>query len=468
MMSRDIAFTLAEYAASLQLKDLPPSAVAATKLDIFDTLSTTIAGASAPGIGELLGLLEEWGGRGQATVLIHGLRMPAHHAAWVNASMAHATDFDDNHDIAMLHAGVTIIPAAMAAAELAGGVRGDELLVAVTAGLDVVCRLGLASTIGIVESGFIFTQLLGTFGATVAAGRVMQLTPAQMVDALGIAYSQTSGNYQVIRDSALTKRMQPGFAAKAALISVQMARKGIRGTQNTFQGVNGFYRVYLRDRYNPEVVIAELGTRFEHENLSFKPYPCMRPLHVPIDTALEARQKWQLPPERIRRVEVRFNEHTYSAGCTPVEAKKAPLTPIDAQFSIPYVVAAALAHGRVGLADFTSAGVARKEVLDLAAKVDGVVDEELERGWRARVCPVIIRIETTDGQHLEHRVDQPHAMNQAEFAAKLADCIAFSGRPLRKDMAAAITSLVERLESLPDVGELVSAMVAAEPARQTP
>lgn len=463
-MPRDIAFDLAEYAASLKLSDLPDSAIKASKLDIFDTLSTTIAGSSAPGIGELLDLTGIWGGNGQATVLVHGRCIPAHLAAWINASMAHANDYDDNHDVAMLHAGVTIIPAALAAAELAGGVGGDELLVGVSAGLDVVCRLGLASTIGIVESGFIFTQLLGTFGATVAAGRVLRLTPAQMVDALGIAYSQTSGNYQVIRDSALTKRMQPGFAAKAALISVQMAKKGIRGTQNTFQGVDGFYRVYLRDRYNPEVVTAGLGTRFEHENLSFKPYPCMRPLHVPIDTALEAREKWQLPPERIRRVEVRFNEHTYSAGCTPVEAKKAPGTPIDAQFSIPYVVAAALVHGRVGLADFTPAGIQRREVMDLAAKVDGVVDEELERGWRARVCPVIIRIETVDGQLLEHRVDHPHAMTQADFARKLTDCIAFSGRPMPKDMAANITSLVERLESLPDISELVSAMIA-EPAR---
>lgn len=466
-MPRDIAFDLADYAASLQLKNLPNSAITATKLDIFDTLATTIAGTSAPGIGELLDLLSEWGGNGQATVLVHGRRVLAHDAAWINASMAHATDFDDTHDVAMLHAGVTVIPAALAAAELAGGVSGEEFLVGVTAGLDAVCRLGLASTIGIVESGFIFTQLLGTFGATLAASRIMGLKPDAMVNALGIAYSQTAGNYQVIRDSALTKRMQPGFAAKNALISVQMAQKGIRGTQNTFQGIDGFYRVYLRDRYNPEVITAELGSRFEHENLSFKPYPCMRPLHVPIDAALEAHRKWQLRPEQIRRVEVRFNEHTYSAGCTPVEAKKAPRTPIDAQFSIPYVIAAALAHGRVGLKDFTWEGVARQEVLELASKVDGVVDEELEQGWRARVCPVVIRIETTDGQLRELRVDHPHAMNKAEFADKLADCIAASGRPMRKDMAANITSLVDRLESLPDIRELVNAM-AAEPDGQKP
>lgn len=460
-MSRDIAFDLAEYATALKLSDLPQSAIQASKLDIFDTLATTVAGSSAPGIAELLDLAEAWGGHGQATVLVHGRRMPAHVAAWINASMAHATDYDDTHDVAMLHAGVTVIPAALAAAELTGGVSGGEFLVGVTAGLDAVCRLGLASTIGIVESGYIFTQLLGTFGATIAAGRVLNLTPSQMVDALGIAYSQTSGNYQVIRDSALTKRMQPGFAAKAALISVEMAQKGIRGTRNTFQGVDGFYRVYLRDRYQPEVITAELGTRFEHENLTFKPYPCMRPMHVPIDAALEARRQWGLRPEQIRRVEVAFNEHTYSAGCTPIEDKKAPKTPIAAQFSIPYVIAAALVHGRVGLADFTPQGIARPEVMNLAAKVDGVIDEELEKGWRARVCPVIIRIETTDGQTRELRVDHPRTMKEADFADKLADCIAFSGRPMPAGMAANITTAVDRLETLADISELVGPMLAA-------
>ncbi len=459
-MPRDIAFDLADYATSLKLSGIPDSAVAATKRDILDTLATTIAGAWAPGVGELLDLFGQWGGHGQASVLVHGQRVTAHDAAWVNATMAHATDFDDTHDVAMLHAGVTVIPAALAVAELAGDVSGDELVTGITAGLDVVCRLGLASTIGIVESGYIFTQLLGTFGATIAAGRVLRLSPGQMVDALGIAYSQTSGNYQVIRDSALTKRMQPGFAAKAAVIAVQMARKGIRGTQNTFQGVDGFYRVYLRDRYKPEVITAGLGTQFEHENLSFKPYPCMRPLHVPIDAALAARDMWQLAPAQIRRVQVHFNEHTYSAGCTPVDTKKAPRTPIDGQFSIPYVVAAALAHGRVGLADFTASGVARKDVLELAAKVDGVVDEAIEQGWRARVCPVIIRIETTDGRWLEHRVDHPRVMDKVAIAAKMADCVSHSSRPLPQDMATNVAALVDRLDALPDSRQLIDAMRA--------
>jgi 2-methylcitrate dehydratase PrpD len=75
-----------------------------------------------------------------------------------------------------------------------------------------------------------------------------------MINALGIAYSQVAGNHQVTRDGALTKRMQPGFAAQSALVSVQLARRGVRGAQATFEGADGFLRVYLRDRCDRDML----------------------------------------------------------------------------------------------------------------------------------------------------------------------------------------------------------------------
>src|SRR6185369_1205833 len=168
------------------------------------------------------------------------------------------------------------VPAALAAAELRGGVAGADFIAAVAAGLETTCRIGVATRIGIIESGFIYSSLFGYFGATVAAGRVLGLDHAQMVNAIGIAYSQVAGNHQVTRDGALTKRMQPGFAAKAALVSAQLARKNVRGAQATFDGVDGFVRVYLRDRFDGTALREGLGQRYEMSELSYKPYPCCR------------------------------------------------------------------------------------------------------------------------------------------------------------------------------------------------
>src|SRR3954451_4859402 len=205
----DFAAVVASVATDISLARLPAAAALAAKANIFDTLACAGAGSSAAGVGEARDLALEWAGAAQATLLVFGDKVPAHHAAWVNGTMAHARDYDDTHDAAVLHAGVTVVPAALAAAELRGGAHGSDFIAGVAAGLETICRLGIATRIGIIESGFIYTPLFGHFGATVAAGRILGLDVAQMINALGIAYSQVAGNHQVTRDGALTKRMQP-------------------------------------------------------------------------------------------------------------------------------------------------------------------------------------------------------------------------------------------------------------------
>ena len=112
----------------------------------------------------------------------------------------------------------------------------------------MICRLGIATTIGIIESGFIDTALFGHFAAIAAAARVMGFDSKQVVNALGVAYSQAAGTHQVRCDAALTKRVHPGFAAKTALISVAMTRVGIGGARNTLEGTDGLFRNDLTGR----------------------------------------------------------------------------------------------------------------------------------------------------------------------------------------------------------------------------
>lgn len=466
-MNQDIAFDLARYAAELRLEDLPASAVAATKQDIFDSLSTGIAGSSAQGIQEMLELADDWGGKPQATAFVFGTRVPAHVAAWVNAAMIHGYDYDDTHDVAMMHCGCIVVSCALAAAELMDGISGADLIAAVTAGLDIHCRLGIATTVGIVESGYVYTPLMGVFAGAAAAGRVMGLTPAQMVNAFGIAYSQAAGNYQAITDSAWTKRMQPGFAAKAAVTACELAKKGVVGAQNTFEGKYGFYHVYLHDRYNPASLREGLGQVFTHEDLAFKPWPCGRPNQPPINAALEAHDKFGLKPEEIAHVEIRVNEHLYVAGCIPEDVRKHPETIVQGQFSIPYNAACALVNGKVGLSDYTLEGIRRPDVLAMAAKIDGVIDPDIERDYHAKVCPTVIRIETTDGRILEHRLEKTlgckeKPMTAKDIAAKMSDCISFSAKPMPAGTAAVIRDLVDRLEHLDDCRWLVQAMRATD------
>lgn len=455
----DFATVLARFACELTLGDLVAPVIAAAKINILDTLACAAAGSSAPAVAETRELALEWGGAHQATILAFGDKVPAHHAAWVNGTMAHARDYDDTHDAAVLHAGVSVVPAALAAAELRGGARGTDFIVAVVAGLETICRLGVATRIGIIESGFIYTPLFGHFAATVAAGRVLGLDMAQMVNALGIVYSLVAGNHQVTRDGAHTKRMQPGFAAKSALVSVQLARRNVRGAQASFEGVDGFLRVYLRDRCDREALRDRLGERYEFTQLSYKPYPCCRFNHTAIDAALALRASWAIRSERVKRIRVGVNRQAHEAVCSPAEVRKAPPSVVHAQFSIPYTVATALVDGYVGLGHFSEASLHREDILALAQRVEAFVDADIERDWSRNVSPSQLHVEMDDGTTHSLRVDWPlghpsRPMSAADFDAKTADCIRASARRLRDDSCHQLRDLVDRLESLEDVRAL--------------
>jgi len=459
----DLANDLARFAAEIDAARLPATVVEAVKTNILDTMSCGLAGSSAKAIPEVTDLVREWGGAAQADMFVFGGRFPAHHAAWANSAMCHARDYDDTHDAAMLHAGVSAVPAAIAAGQLRGGISGLELIAAVAAGIETTCRLGVATKVEIIESGFIYSSLLGHFGATAAAGRALGLTVDEMLNAFGIVYSSVAGNHQVTRDASLMKRLQPGLAAKAAVVAVQLAKRGIRGAQNVFEGADGFKRVYLNDEFDPDIARAGLGERFELMDLSYKPYPCCRDLHTAADAALQARAEAPRPASDIRSLRVGVTAAGYQIGCTPEQVRLAPRTIVEAQFSIPYAVAAAWIDGNLGMNHFSDEGLQREDILKLAARIDPYVDEEIERDWSRFVTPARLTVAFNDGQTVETRVDYPkghpkNPMTPEAFAAKTKDCATFAASPMAPDTAENLIATVGRLEQLPEIADLIRVM----------
>jgi 2-methylcitrate dehydratase PrpD len=452
----DFAEEFAGFSSALRVADLPARVIAATKANLIDILACAAAGWSAPGVASLVSLVEEWGGKPEASVWCSGLRVPAHHAALVNGTMAHARDYDDTHDGAVLHAGVSVVPAAMAAAELDPSATGADLVAGIAAGLELICRLGTATSIGIIESGFMYTSLFGHFAATAAAARVLRFDRDATVNALGIAYSQAAGTHQVTRDAALTKRVQPGFAAKSALVSVALARRGISGARSTFEGIDGLFRTYLRERYDPRRLRAGLGTHFEMLALSYKPYPCCRFNHAAIDAALAVRAQLGGNAADIESVSCGVNRQAHEAVCLPADIRCAPQTIVQAQFSLPYTVACALTNGRVGLQDFTGGSLRNADVLALAQKVHAYVDEGIEGKFSRGVTPALLVARTGRGEYTA-RVEVPRGhpdnpLGPGDLEAKLADCLAASGLGRPAEAVGRIRSLVEEVEVLPAPG----------------
>ncbi|MFH1485243.1 MAG: MmgE/PrpD family protein [Chloroflexota bacterium] len=449
----DAAVAIAENAVNIGYADLPAEAVDAARRDILDTLGTTVAGSAAPGGQEIVELMKEFGGKKEATIVVYGGKVPAVSAAMANGAMGHALDYDDTHDEAILHAGVTVVPAAFATAERLGKVNGKDFITAVTLGVDVICRMGLANNEG--PGGWVLTPLYGYFGATVAAGKLLGLSKDEMVSAIGIAYSQAAGNNQCIDDGALTKRMQAGFAARGGVIAALMAQKGILGTTNSFEGRCGLFKVYHQSNYTPKFLTEGLGKRFEVVNLSLKPYPCCRINHPYLDAVFALLQEHPIRPEDIEAITVFVNKDPHEL-CNPLDVKRNPRTIVDAQFSIPYNVACALIKGKVSISDFTEPAIRDTRVIALANKVTPQFDPKMVR---RELTPGKVEIKTSTGtysKYIDIAYGHPkYPMNMEAIAEKFMDCARNAAKPVQKAKASKVIGMAARLEGLDDVGEMM-------------
>jgi 2-methylcitrate dehydratase PrpD len=451
-MTDDAAWPLAEHVCRTRYADLPASTIHSARRDIVDTFGCMLGGSGSPGIDELFAVIGLWGGRQESRVLLRGTRLPAPQAALLNASMGHALDFDDTLDTGgSIHPGVSVLAAGLALADRLEEVSGQDVLLAVALGLDVSCRIAFASTL---DRGWHRTAAIGVFGATAAAGKLMGLTQEQMLNAFGIAYSHAAGNRQCILDGALTKRMQAGQASSAGVFSAVLAQTGFTGAHNIFNGRFGFLELYQPNGYDASRLLRDLGIVFCGEALSYKPYPCGRPLHAAIDAALAARA--MLGIEKAADIEAVMIEadpagHADQFGGGP--GKRRPTQVVEAQFAQPFLVATASAYGKVEIAHVD--GLGNADVLALSDRIEGVAKES--RPSRT-LC---ITVRRTDGRSVTVEATGPigspeRPLTETQFEAKFRDCARNAVRPLSDTSVDAVLSAIRRLETLPDARELLT------------
>ena len=329
----ELADQIAEFALSLKFEDLPEDAIEGTKNVVIDQFATAFAGSVADGAVEVVAEVLEWKGKPESTIWGYGGRVPAAHAAFANAVMSHAWDYDDTHMPSICHTGVVTVPTAFALAERIGSLSGKDLMSAINAGIEIQARLSMGASTSFGQ-GWHPTTLFGGFGVVATAGVLMKLSEEQMVNALGIMYAQSAGNLQCIADGVLTKRLQPGFAVRAGINAVMLALRGVTGVRNVFEGGYGLFPLYVSDEYNSSIITSELGNRFATGELTIKPHPgCI--LSQPFENAtIDLVKKNDIKPEEVESIEIHCGTKSYNVPGAPV--KKNPKSIVDAQFSTYY------------------------------------------------------------------------------------------------------------------------------------
>ena len=447
---------LARFVTTLRAREVDDTALRTTRRVLLAAIGTGIAGAGEDGIAALRGLLVERGGRAEARSLVFGDALPAVAAAQLNGTMCRALDYCD----AMapgIHIGSSLVPAALAAAELAGGCSGEAFLSALVAGCELGARFNLTEAM---YDGFDPTGVAIVFPATAAAARVLGLDEKQAWNALGLAFNRCGGSFQSNIDGSLAVRVIQGWVAATGVECAQMARAGLTGPRNFLAGLYGYAHLYGRGQLDPADVVAGLGSEWRLDRMMFKKYPSCGATQGLTELTLQIVREHGLRPDDVRSAEVRLNPychrlvgHEFVMGDNPR---------VDAQFSVQYCVANAVVRGDSQLAHFRPEQVKDARVLELARRVKAIADPALDARGHSSVD---VLITTTAGrQHLRQLDIAPgypgNALDDEQHRKRLRDCMAYAARPLPPANVEHLLAAVETLEALPDARALLDLLVA--------
>ena len=446
----DLVETLVKHIIHTKFEDLSTEVVLVTKKSFIDTLGVIIAGSSVDGCKLLVDYIREWGGREESTIAVFGGKVPSNLAAQANGAMARALEIDDVIDAFPLHPSGSIIPACLAVAERQGIVRGEDFITAAALGHDLAIRLALSMKVSPIISGRY--NLFEVFSFAGSVGKLLGLSENQLLNAMGIAYSQMVGDGQAAEDGAMTSYIQQGTRAKSAIESALMAQNGITGTRNVFQGQRGFFNAYEPDP-NFEVLTSGLGKIFRGIDLSVKLHSSCRLTHEAIDAAQMFRDEG-LKPNQINQVTVRVNDQCYSLVCQPIDLKHNPKTLVEAQFSLPYTTAAAFVKGDVFIDEVSEQVLKDREILELTQRIIPTMDPNCNTG--TSVGSLIMEVKTHSGETLVRRVDYPkgnpkNPASMDDCIRKFRKCVGYSARPFPERQIDKIVELVNDLEKVEDV-----------------
>ena len=327
------------------------------------------------------------------------------------------------------------------------GKSGDEFLLAVICGYETMARIGMALGVSAHRNlGWHVTSTAGTFGAAAACAKLLGLDEDQTVSALGLAGTQSFGTWAFLADGATNKVLHPARAAASGCEAALLAKAGMTGPEFILTAEDGGLFHNMTNEPKPEMVASGLGEKWYIMEMDNKPYPCCRSTHCTIDGTLSLRRQG-LRAEDVESIQVR----TYLVGnkqCGMSEGSRNPKKPVDAKFSTPFTVAAALLYGEVTLEHFQEENILRPEIQELLHKVtvetDGRFTEKYPDHWGCRVIAVC-----KDGRVMEQEVEDAsgsvyNPLSEEQVRGKVTALIRETCGAQAEEIVAAILSLSGR------------------------
>jgi 2-methylcitrate dehydratase PrpD len=400
---------LSTYMAEARNRALPDPVALETKHHILDTFAAMVSGSELPPGRMAVQFARSYGGEKIATVVASPILCGPIEAALANGELAHSDETDDDFTTGGAHPGCAVVPATLAVGEQFG-ISGTHFLRAVALGYDVAMRAMKTVGPGMKETH----NLVGTMGATAAAGCVASLNAQQMRWLLDYAAQQAGagiGAWRRDTDHIEKAFVFGGMGARNGVNAALVVHSGWTGVNDILSGPNNFVESY-NPKADPAGLIDKLGETYGVTLTTLKKWTTGGPIQAPLDGLDNLQKRQPFQADQVKQVVVRV---ATSAGYT-VNNRDMPdicLQHLVAVMLIDKTVSFRAAHDKARMQD--------PAVLRERAKVQLVPDEELERLIPVRVAIVEVRL--TDGTHLSERVEHvrgtpENPMNTAEVVGK--------------------------------------------------
>jgi len=453
-----------DFIARARLADFPAEALGLGKRCIVDSLGVMLAGSTQDAGRILHEHVQGVDTRTVATVFgPRPFKTGSAAAALVNGTAGHALDWDDTQLATsadrifglLTHPSMPPLVAALAVGE-PRRVSGAALLEAFLTGFEVECKIAEAIHPNHYKKGFHTSGTIGTFGAAVAAAKLLDLDAAQTAHVLAIAASSASG----IRVSfgSMTKPLHVGRAAQNGVTAAELAARGFTGGKDALDPPWGFFQTFGHgEGYDPKRIVALLGNphTIVSPGVSIKPYPCGVLGHPTMDAMRRLVMKHDVKANDIAAIRVRAGSNILNPLRYPIASNE-----LEAKFCPAFMVSAIALRRKAGIHEFNDQFVQSAAVQALMRKVERVLDPEIEAKGFEKIRSTV-EVDLVDGRKLVEHADERYRggpdlpFTRDELYEKWSDCASLVLPQAAIDES---FELVDGLERVADVTTLVRAL----------
>ncbi len=447
---------IAEFAVKVRYEDLPPEAVFQVKRFLLDSIGCAFGGWDTEDVEIQLALYQDMAGKPEASVIVGGMKLPMNHAALLNSLLIRALDYNDIYWEQDPSHPSDIIPAALSPAETLSG-NGKDVITAIALAYEFEQRMCEFAHPGIRERKWHHATLTG-FVSPIVAGKILGLSSARMVNAIGISGSHccTLGAVTAGKLTNMKNTVDP-LAVQSGVIAAQLALAGYSGPEHVIDGKEG-----LTDTFGPEfdlnLLTDGLGESWRILSCSMKAFAAEALTHSPITAVLKIVRENNLKPDDL--AEIRVKTVARAADILSDPSKYKPTSKETADHSLPYCLAAAVVDGMVTPAQFSEKKLRDPQIWNLLPKIKVVAEPEFEELF-PKLKVTQVKITVNGGREFTLRVDYPKGdyrdpMTEQELLNKFDSMVMEkTGREKRNRMVDRIMNL-EKEKNIKDFMSLLT------------